>query len=120
MRQLAKAVSDHIIFRIQGANFTASRISAMLGQFQIIAPEGTIAELIAFLDFCAYGTTSPEQLSALQRDGVITKTNETWMLSQDGSELKAKLGLANASYRGHTANAMTSGNQLDDLLGEME
>jgi hypothetical protein len=42
------------------------------------------------------------------------------MLSQDGSELKAKLGLANASYRGHTANAMTSGNQLDDLLGEME
>ena len=120
MRQLAKAVSDHIIFRIQGANFTASRISAMLGQFQIIAPEGTIAELVAFLDFCAYGTTSPEQLSALQRDGVITKTNETWMLSQDGSELKAKLGLANAGYRGHTANAMTSGNQLDDLLGEME
>ena len=29
-----------------GANFTASRISAMLNQFKLMVPEGTIEELI--------------------------------------------------------------------------
>lgn len=119
MCQLAKAVSDHIIFRIQGANFTASRVSAMLGQFKIICPEGTIEELTGFLDFCAYGTTSPDMLAILERDDMVVKTGEVWMLSQGGSDLKAKLNLSNAGYRGHQSSRATGGNQFDDLLSEL-
>ncbi len=119
MCQIAKAISDHILYRVQGANFTASRVSTMLNQFKLIVPEGTIEELISFLDFCAYGTTSRENLIALQRDGIISKVSDRWMLSQNGSDLKARLGLTNAGYRGHqsTPSALTS--QFDDLLNEM-
>ena len=120
MSQIAKAVSDHILFRIQGANFAASRISAMLNQFKLTVPEGTIEELISFLDFCAYGTTAPDNLIALQRDGIIDKVNDCWMLSQNGSDLKAKLGLANSGYRGHQSSSSALTSEFDDLLNEME
>ncbi len=120
MFQISKAISDHILYRIQGENFTAARVSAMLNQFKSIAPEGTIDELISFLDFCAYGTTSPDNLIALQRDGIISKANNCWMLSQDGSDLKAKMGLTNAGYRGYQSSPTASGNQFDDLLNKMD
>ncbi len=120
MGQIAKAITDHILYRIQGANFTASRVSAMLNQFRLIVPDGTIEELIFFLDFCAFGTTTPENLIALQRDGIISKVKDRWMLSQNGSDLKAKLGLTNAGYRGHQSSSTAQSNQLDDLLSKME
>ena len=120
MCQIAKAISDHILYRIEGANFTASRVSAMLNQFKLIVPEGTVEELISFLDFCAYGTTSPENLVSLQRDGIISKAKDSWMLSQNGSDLKAKLGLTNAAYRGHQSSSTAHKNQFDDLLNEMD
>jgi len=120
MCQIAKAISDHILYRIEGANFTASRVSAMLNNFKLIVPEGTVEELISFLDFCAYGTTSPDNLISLQRDGIITKAKDCWMLSQNGSDLKAKLGLTNSAYRGHQSSSTAHKNQLDDLLNEMD
>ena len=120
MSQIAKAVSDHILYRIQGANFTASRLSAMLNQFKLLVPEATIEELISFLDFCAYGTTSPDNLIALQHDGIIDKIDDGWMLSQNGSDLKARLGLTNAGYRGHQSSSSALTSQFDDLLNEME
>ena len=120
MCQIAKAISDHILYRIEGANFTASRVSAMLNQFKLIVPEGTIEELIAFLDFCAYGTTSKDNLISLQRDGIISKAKDCWILSHDGSDLKAKLGLTNTAYRGYQSSSTANRNQLDDLLNEMD
>ena len=42
------------------------------------------------------------------------------MLSQNGSDLKAKLGLTNAAYRGHQSSSTAHKNQFDDLLNEMD
>ena len=120
MRQLAKAVTDQIEYRAEQANLTASRISAMLGRFVRFAPDGTIIELMGFLDFCAHGTSTPEIQAMLAREGVITKQNNSWMLTQDGIDLKAELGLASEGYLGNQARQTAVGGGLDDLLAQVE
>ena len=120
MRQLAKAITDQIEYRAEQANLTASRIGAMLGRFIRFAPDGNITELMGFLDFCAQGTSTPEILAMLGRDGVITKRNGSWMLTQDGIDLKAELGLASEGYLGSQARVAAVGGRLDDLLAQVE
>ncbi|NCF48984.1 MAG: GAF domain-containing protein [Bacteroidetes bacterium] len=119
MRQLAKAVADQIEFRTTQANLTASRVGAMLGRFLQFAPKGGITDLIGFLDFCAHGTALPEILSQLERDDIVTAEDGNWRLTQNGSDLKAELGLASTGYRGSQVTAPSAGSQLDDLLEKM-
>ena len=92
----------------------------MLGRFIRFAPDGTITELMGFLDFCAQETSTPEILAMLGRDGVITKRNGNWMLTQDGIDLKAELGLASEGYLGGQARVAAVGGRLDDLLAQVE
>ena len=120
MRQLAKATTDQILLRTQKANLYASEIGAFLGRFVRFAPDGTISELIGFLDFCAHGAALPEVITALEKDGIITQIDENWMLTQDGVDLKAELGLAEDGYRGAQVNVPSVGSQLEDLLEKME
>ena len=120
MRQLAKAVTDQIEYRAEQANLTASRIGAMLGRFVRFAPDGTITELMGFLDFCAQGTSTPEILAMLAREGVIAQRSDSWMLTQDGIDLKAELGLASEGYLGSQARQTAVGGGLDDLLAQVE
>lgn len=120
MRQLAKTVTDQIEFRTEQANMTASRIGAMLGRFMRFAPNGTVNELIGFLDFCAHGTALPETLAMLENDGIVTQAGENWMLTRDGIDLKAELGLASEGYLGNQTRTPAIGSGLDDLLQQMD
>ena len=92
----------------------------MLGRFVRFAPDGTISELIGFLDFCAHGAALPEVIIALEKDGIIVQIDGNWMLTQDGVDLKAELGLAEDGYRGSQVNVPSVGSQLEDLLKKME
>jgi hypothetical protein len=98
----------------------ASKIGALLGRFVRFAPDGAISELIGFLDFCAHGAALPEVISSLEKDGIITQIDGNWMLTQDGVDLKAELGLAEDGYRGAQVNVPSVGSQLEDLLEKME
>ena len=120
MRQLAKATTDQILLRTQKANLYASEIGALLGRFVRFAPDGEISELIGFLDFCAHGAALPEVITALEKDGIITQSDGNWMLTQDGVDLKAELGLAEDGYKGAQINVPSVGSQLEDLLEKME
>ena len=120
MRQLAKTVTDQIEFRTEQANMTASRIGGMLGRFMRFAPNGTVSELIGFLDFCAHGTALPETLAMLENDGIVTQAGENWMLTRDGIDLKAELGLASEGYLGNQTRTPAIGSGLDDLLQQMD
>ena len=117
--QLAKTITDYIQLRTTQANLTASSVGAMLGRFIQFAPSGTIAELMCFLDFCAHGTGLPEMMAMLERDDIVTFIDENWMLTQNGIDLKASLGLASSGYSGSQVTASSVGNQLDDLLGKI-
>ena len=87
---------------------------------EVFDPDGAISELIGFLDFCAHGAALPEVITALEKDGIITQIDGNWMLTQDGVDLKAELGLAEDCYRGAQVNVPSVGSQLEDLLEKME
>ena len=74
----------------------------MLGRFVRFAPDGTITELMGFLDFCAQGTSTPEILM-LAREGVIAQRSIELDADADGIDLKAELGLASEGYLGSQA-----------------
>jgi predicted methyltransferase len=76
--------------------------------------------LLAFLISALMGTALPEVISSLEKDGIITQIDGNWMLTQDGVDLKAELGLAEDGYRGAQVNVPSVGSQLEDLLEKME
>ena len=119
MRQLAKATTDQILLRTEQAGFTASRVAAMLGRFTMFAPEGTIRELMGFLDYCAHGTALPDVMEMLARDSIIEKPDDHWVLTRDGADLKAELGLVPETYKGSQITAPAAGSGLDDLLEQL-
>ena len=119
MKQLAKAVTDHILMRNEQTKLTASQVAAMLGRFVRFAPEGTINELIGFLDFCALGTAPAEILTNLERDGIVSTSDGKIKLTQDGNDLKNELRLAGSGYLNNQSKTPSVGNELDDLLGKL-
>ena len=56
----------------------------------------------------------------MEKDGIITQIDGNWMLTQDGVDLKAELGLAEDGYRGAQVNVPSVGSQLEDLFEKME
>ena len=56
----------------------------------------------------------------LAREGVIAQRSDSWMLTQDGIDLKAELGLASEGYLGSQARQTAVGGGLDDLLAQVE
>ena len=120
MKQLAKAVTDQIILRNEQANLNAEKIAAMLGRFLRFAPKGKIDELVGFLNFCANGIAPPEILHKLKKDKIIVKVNGSFVLSQDGNDLKNELGLAERGFLGNQPSEPSVGRRLDDLLSDLE
>lgn len=120
MRKLATTAAGQIQTMIEQSNLTASRVSGMLGKFKNFAPDGTIDELIGFLDFCARGTALPEIIEVLERDGIITDSSVGWQLTRDGTDLRTALSLAPETYRGNEQILAPKGGGLDDLLGKLE
>ena len=120
MRKLATTAAGQIQTMVEQSNLTASRVAGMLGKFQQFAPDGTIDELIGFLDFCARGTTLPAIIEGMERDGIIQDGHGGWQLTRDGTDLRSALGLAPETYRGTEQNLAPKGGGLDDLLGKLE
>ncbi|RPG28467.1 MAG: GAF domain-containing protein [Gammaproteobacteria bacterium TMED243] len=120
MRKLATTAAGQIQTMVEQSNLTASRVASMLGKFKNFAPEGTINELIGFLDFCARGTALPEIIEVLERDNIITESDVGRQLTRDGTDLRSALGLAPESYRGNEQVLAPQGGGLDDLLGKLE
>ena len=120
MRKLATAAAGQIQTMVEQSNLTASRVASMLGKFRQFAPDGTLDELTGFLDFCARGTSLPEIIGAMERDGIVTQTDDGWQLTRDGTDLRSALGLAPETYRGSEQNLAPTGGGLDDLLGKLE
>ena len=105
--------------RNEQAKLTASQVASMLGKFVRFAPNGTINELIGFLDFCALGTASAETLRSLERDGIVVSSGGEVTLTQDGSDLKNELRLAGGGYLSNQSKTPSVGNELDDLLSKL-
>ena len=120
MRKLATTAAGQIQTMVEQSNLTASRVASMLGKFRQFAPDGTLDELTGFLDFCARGTSLPEIIGAMERDGIVTQTDDGWQLTRDGTDLRSALGLAPETYRGSEQNLAPTGGGLDDLLGKLE
>ena len=120
MRQLSVNAAGQIQLMADQAGLTASRVGLMLGGFRSFAPDGTLDELIGFLDFCARGTAMPETLSLLERDGIVTREGSGWRLTRDGADLKTALGLSPETYRGSSQISPLQGSGFDDLLGQLE
>ncbi|MEC7050076.1 MAG: hypothetical protein VXX06_08210, partial [Pseudomonadota bacterium] len=120
MRKLATNAAAQIQMMVEQTNLTASRVATMLGKFRQFAPEGTLDELIGFLDFCARGTALPATLGILARDGIIEPEGDGWRLTRDGTDLRTELGLAPETYRGSDQSLAPQGGGLDDLLGKLE
>jgi len=120
MRKLATTAAGQIQTMVEQSNLTASRVASMLGKFRQFAPDGTLDELTGFLDFCARGTSLPEIIGAMERDGIVTQTDDGWQLTRDGTDLRSTLGLAPETYRGSEQNLAPTGGGLDDLLGKLE
>ena len=119
MKQLAKAVTDQILMRNEQTKLTASQVAAMLGRFVRFAPEGTINELIGFLDFCALGTAPAEIINDLERDGIVSKSDGKVTFTQDGNDLKNELRLAGSGYLSNQSKTPSVGNELDELLSKL-
>ncbi|MEC8261934.1 MAG: GAF domain-containing protein [Pseudomonadota bacterium] len=120
MRKLATNAAAQIQMMVEQTNLTASRVATMLGKFRQFAPEGTLDELIGFLDFCARGTALPATLGILERDGIIEPDGDGWRLTRDGTDLRTELGLAPETYRGSDQSLAPQGGGLDDLLGKLD
>ena len=120
MRQLAVNAAGQIQLMADQAGLTASRVGAMLGCFRSFAPDGSLDELIGFLDFCARGTAFPDTISILERDGIVSREGEGWRLTRDGADLKTALGLSPETYRGSEQLSPPQGSGFDDLLGQLE
>ena len=120
MRKLATTAAGQIQMMVEQSNLTASRVATMLGKFRQFAPDGTLDELIGFLDFCARGTALPDAINMMNRDGIITASDDGWRLTRDGTDLRSALGLAPETYRGSDQSQAPQGGGLDDLLGKLE
>ena len=120
MRKLATTAAAQIQMMVDQSNLTASRVATMLAKFRQFAPDGTLDELIGFLDFCARGTALPDVIDMMERDGIITAIEGGWQLTRDGTDLRSALGLAPETYRGSDQSLAPQGGGLDDLLGKLE
>jgi len=120
MRKLATTAAAQIQMMVDQSNLTASRVATMLAKFRQFAPDGTLDELIGFLDFCARGTALPDVIDMMERDGIITAIDGGWQLTRDGTDLRSALGLAPETYRGSDQSLAPQGGGLDDLLGKLE
>ena len=92
----------------------------MLAKFRQFAPEGTLDELMGFLDFCARGTAPAETMDMLAADDIIAREAVGWRLTRDGTDLRASMGLAPETYRGGEQTTAPQGRAVDDLLGKLE
>lgn len=119
MRKLATTAAGQIQMMVEQSKLTASRVATMLGKFQQFAPDGTLNELIGFLDFCARGTALPDAIDMMVSDGIVTAGEGGWQLTRDGTDLRSALGLAPETYRGSDQSLAPQGGGLDDLLGKL-
>ena len=120
MGKLATNAAAQIQLMIDQSSLTASRMAQMLGKFRQFAPDGTLDELIGFLDFCARGTALPEIMRRLADDEIIAETAGEWRLTRDGNDLKAEMQLAPETYRGSDQSLAPKGRGVEDLLGQLE
>ena len=120
MGKLATNAAAQIQLMIDQSSLTASRMAQMLGKFRQFAPDGTLDELISFLDFCARGTALPEIMRRLADDEIIAETDGEWRLTRDGNDLKAEMQLAPETYRGSDQSLAPKGRGVEDLLGQLE
>ena len=119
MCNLATTLGGHIVRMAEQANFTASRLSIILGKFRAAAPEGTLEEFAGFLDFCARGTADKEALDRLKADAIIEAAGTGHQLTQSGRDLKEAIGLAPETFKGVSVGSPAEGHSLDDLLGKL-
>jgi hypothetical protein len=91
----------------------------MLAKFRQFAPDGTLDELMGFLDFCARGTAPAATMDMLAADAIIASEAGDWRLTRDGTDLRAALGLAPETYRGSEQTIAPEGRGVDDLLGKL-
>ncbi|MEC8642901.1 MAG: GAF domain-containing protein [Pseudomonadota bacterium] len=120
MTKLATTAAAQIQLMIEQSALTASRIGGTLAKFRQFAPDGTLDELMGFLDFCARGTAPAETMDMLAADGIIAAEAGDWRLTRDGTDLRAALGLAPETYRGSEQTTAPQGQGVDDLLGKLE
>jgi len=120
MSKLATNAAAQIQLMIEHSSLTASRLGVMLGKFRQFAPDGTLEELIGYLDFCARGTASPDVMEQLSADGIIARSEGEWRLTRDGTDLKAEMQLAPETYRGSDQSLAPKGRGVEDLLGQLE
>ena len=119
MAKLATTAASQIQLMIEQSELTASRIGTMLAKFRQFAPDGTLDELMGFLDFCARGTAPAEVMEMLAGDSIIAEEAGSWRLTRDGTDLRATLGLAPETYRGSEQTTAPQGQGVDDLLGKL-
>ena len=120
MAKLATTAAAQIQLMIEQRALTASRVGGMLAKFRQFAPDGTLDELMGFLDFCARGTAPAETMDMLLADGIIAEEAGDWRLTRDGTDLRAALELAPETYRGSEQTIAPQGHGVDDLLGKLE
>ena len=119
MTKLATTAAAQIQLMIEQSSLTASRIVGMLAKFRQFAPDGTLDELMGFLDFCARGTAPAATMDMLAADAIIASEAGDWRLTRDGTDLRAALGLAPETYRGSEQTIAPEGRGVDDLLGKL-
>ena len=59
-------------------------------------------------------------MNVLKKDKIIVKVNGSFVLSQDGNDLKNELGLAERGFLGNQPSEPSVGRRLDDLLSNLE
>ena len=120
MKNLAKAVTTHLLNYGDLNEINAGRFSKAMTKFRVQVENATLDDLSDFLTFCNSESLAADKLQNLSDKGLFDLVDGEYVLSTRGKDVKKDMNMSNEKLKVLKSPVSAESNDLDEMLNNLE